>query len=63
MAMSRKDYIETAEIIKQQVDTPEFADYGLYASAVTTIANELANMFKRDNGRFDRDKFMAACGL
>ena len=32
-------------------------------NAVHNIALELANEFEKDNPRFDREKFIKACGL
>jgi hypothetical protein len=31
--------------------------------SVRVTAERLANLFRRDNSRFDREKFMTACGL
>jgi ribosomal protein S7 len=66
--MSRKHYTEAAEVIKRQVDVAltemsSNAEQSGAMYAAENIAKELAGMFKRDNSRFDRDKFLAACGL
>jgi len=69
MAMSRKHYRETAEIVKAVVDdTPAHSDLeGFIATgrmqAARSIARGLASMFKEDNPCFDREKFLDACGL
>ena len=31
--------------------------------SIDNIARSLADVFKRDNGRFDRDRFYSACGM
>jgi hypothetical protein len=65
MAMSRKDYVAAAEIIRRQVDAaaylPTSGDGALFAAKA--IAEDLASMFGRDNGRFDRTRFLNACGV
>lgn len=51
--LSRKHYIEVAKIL---------ADSDLSQEARRSIAKDLADYFKGDNARFDRDRFMtAAC--
>lgn len=66
MGMSRKDYEAAAAVIANGVkhaqdNTPVQRKAKLYA--LREVAGGLASMFARDNGRFDRDKFMTACGL
>ena len=69
MKMGRKQYRETAEMIRSVVeDTPTHSDLeGFIATgrmqATRSIARGLASMFAEDNPRFDRDKFLDACGL
>lgn len=69
MAMTRKHYRETAEMIRSVVDdTPAHSDLeGFIATgrmqATRSIARSLASMFAEDNPQFDRDKFLDACGL
>lgn len=68
MAMSRKHYREAAEVIREQVEQVKRDDLGSIPTAVATdalraVAAGLAVMFKADNSRFDRYKFMDACGL
>lgn len=64
MAMSRKDYREVAEIIKnaekEHFDT-ELSPHYVQGWLCSEIASELAGMFERDNPRFDRQQFMEAC--
>jgi len=58
--MSRKDYVmvaaEFAWVLKRHESKEAVA-------ALSELANELANGFKRDNSRFDRQRFLTACGL
>ena len=54
--MTRKDYVVTAQIIKDHTDVVE--DIILHS-----IAKDFANYFAKDNPRFDEDRFMVASGL
>ena len=64
--MTRKDYITTAEILRQAIafaetNSPENSQ-ALYHSIETIqfIAEELADLFLADNKNFDEDKFFMA---
>ena len=57
--MTRKDYIATADILETLVATAE----GDALSAVLDAVDEFAEMFKKDNERFDRTRFLNACGV
>ena len=72
--MTRKDYIATADTIAQFVrDLDRDAlttttDRGLAILsgervATQTLALRLADLFATDNERFDRARFLKACGL
>lgn len=50
--MTRKHFEAIAAIINSN------ADY-----QVQDVAEELASYFKSENPRFDRDRFMTACGF
>lgn len=52
MAMSAKDYTEMARIISESP-----------INARRHLAQEFASMCARGNGRFDRARFMEACGV
>jgi len=56
--MSRKDYKRAAEHIAYVLNDPR-AD----VLTVALVAHELCSFFKQDNPRFDRYRFLAACGL
>lgn len=57
MSMTKKDYIVIAAII----DSAQ-AEHGS-SDGLDDVAKELAAYFKRDNSRFDHDRFMEACGM
>lgn len=57
--MTRKDYIATAEILDVLVATATEESLPHILDAV----DEFAEMFKKDNERFDRTRFLNACGV
>lgn len=64
MSMSREHYRKVAEMFHVERKTWEGLEGEDTAKAVTFIlANRLATMFQHDNPRFDRDKFLEACGI
>jgi len=66
MSMSRKDYEAAAEVIANAMKYADEKTPVRRTETVNTLremASGLSSMFGRDNGRFDRDKFMTACGL
>lgn len=52
MAMSRKDFEELADIVKR-----------MGGPNAKRLAQELASMCARHNSRFNRSRFMDACGV
>ena len=56
--MTRKDYVATAEILKNFGDNVEnnFNDF-------IDLVYEFADMFAKDNPNFQEKKFVQACGL
>lgn len=60
---TRKHYEAVAEIIKER--SKHYADMGRYgcANGAGSVGDKLADLFEKDNPRFDRDRFLAACGL
>lgn len=48
--MTRKDYIKIAAIIKAR-------------GADVDLANDFADLLEDDNERFDRERFLTACGV
>jgi len=59
--MTRKDYVLIADTIKTacKVDSK----MGAVLVSVEHLANTLATEFEIDNPRFDRARFLVACGV
>ena len=61
--MTRKDYVLIAntisELMMSQRDRGAFA----HAPSLDEVARELAYALEGDNPRFDRDRFLDACGV
>ena len=61
--LTRKVFEQVAASVKKSVDkADETLDANLYGFAAE-MANELADYFQKENPRFDRDRFLDACGL
>ena len=63
--MTKKHFEAIATIIKQ---TGEYESMGVeysagFHDALSDVAGSLASEFARENPRFDRHKFLTACGL
>jgi 2C-methyl-D-erythritol 2,4-cyclodiphosphate synthase len=54
--MTRKDYVAIAEAIALTVES--YDDVAVHA-----VADAIASVFASDNPRFDRGKFLTACGF
>lgn len=61
MTLSKRDFEQFAEAIKAEVE--ERSSSGETLAGLTTAAQIFADIAKRDNERFDRERFMRACGL
>jgi hypothetical protein len=59
--MSKKDYVMIANVFHAECASQNFAS-GPCASA-KRLAEMLAMKFQSSNPRFDRDKFLRACGF
>lgn len=59
MSMTRKDFEAIAYILKCKGNLPEHYDRG----TVQVIAMGMADYLSTTNPRFDRSRFMRACGL
>ncbi len=55
--MTRGDYVMVARVIVDEVERAEDLD------VIGRIAGGLADVFAADNPRFDRARFLTACGL
>ena len=53
--MTRKHYVAIAEIIAYRLCAKDNHPH--------EIAKRLADYFKRDNPKFDRERFLTACGI
>lgn len=58
--MSRKDYVAIAAAIKKFTD---IYDDEVSKEVVTGVSHNIANVFSDDNPRFDRSRFLQACGV
>lgn len=63
MATSKKLYVAVASIIAAEFNKQIRLNYPTAANAVRNVAVLLAEEFTADNPRFDRARFMTACGL
>lgn len=63
--MTKKDYIKIAAVFTDYQAMAENmpANGGWRETASTELANRLANMLAQDNPRFDRARFLTACGV
>ncbi len=69
--MSRKDYEAIAAVLRAEAESiqnshPDRSHYFWrqgHRSAITRTARRLADIFQADNPRFDRERFLKACGL
>jgi len=64
--MTKKDYEKIAGVIRLAIDCPvnenDMFEVGMLADA-KGIARDMADMLAKDNPRFDRARFLEACGL
>lgn len=60
--MTRKDYIAIAKVLLQAQLCASEDKYNSAEQAIGGVAREIASVFQQDNPRFDRRRFMAACG-
>ena len=56
--MTRKDYVKTAEILKNFYDHNSVSD-----NDFIDLVYEFSDMFLEDNPNFSENKFVNACGL
>jgi hypothetical protein len=59
--MTRKDYVAIANAVADVLKTCEVDS--AESTAVEFLATKLADVCQSDNARFDREKFLTACGL
>lgn len=63
MATSKKLYVAVASIIAAEFNKQIRLNCPTAANAIRNVAVSLAQEFTADNPRFDRTRFMTACGL
>ena len=61
--MTRKDYVLIAEVIKTQIELSTRFDEEESRAGAQNIAYDLGSKLSQDNPRFDRDRFLVACGV
>jgi hypothetical protein len=67
--MTRKDYVTIAQAINATRYTldPSILGEPVYANGINTamseVAGRLADSMAQDNPRFDRERFLNACGV
>ena len=60
--MTKKDYVLIAANIADVMDWAHDADTDAI-TAIEAVAERVATALKADNPRFDRARFLAACGV
>lgn len=59
--MTRKDYVAIAAAIRREVE--QWPEHGTHWNMARAIADSVAAAMKADNPRFDRERFLSACGF
>ena len=59
--MTRKDYVIIAEILKANLE--DFIEGEDGFALIGILAHQIANGLQEDNPRFDRARFLVACGV
>ena len=61
--LTRKVFAQIAASVKKSVDKADEPLAAILYEFAAEMANELADYFERENPRFDRGRFLDACGL
>lgn len=61
--MTRKDYELLAEAIRLTRSKAEWRGISLDQDTLTAAAESMAQLLEYDNPRFDRARFLTACGV
>ena len=61
--MTRKDYVKIAQVFALHMQVAIEIGPGDQQDTIEDLAGDMAHMLHRDNPRFDRDKFLTACGV
>ena len=59
---AKRHYITVAEIIRSYMDRSDALTL-FDAAYQQTVASMFANVFEHDNPRFNRERFLSACGV
>jgi hypothetical protein len=59
--MTRKDYVLIADTLANLMS--DFNNGGEDFVSLSLVAQELADTLEADNPRFDRERFLTACGV
>jgi hypothetical protein len=59
--VTRKDYVLIADTLANLMS--DFNNCGDDSVSLSLVAEELADTLAKDNPRFDRDRFLTACGV
>jgi hypothetical protein len=59
--MTRKDYVLIADTLANLMS--DFNNGGEDSISLSLVAQELADALQADNDRFDRERFLTACGV
>ena len=61
--MTRKDYVALAKAVRLVDNDARNANDAKARETIAAVVEELGHALKADNGRFDRERFAAACGV
>lgn len=61
--MSRKDYVAFAAVLKSHIDLHARNESPSSVQALEWLAGDMAGTLATDNPRFDRARFLKACGV
>ena len=61
--LSRKYYQQFAELIAWRITYAEKIKEPEQRKIIKEIAHDMCELFKRDNSRFDRERFLRACSI
>lgn len=59
--MTKKDYVAIAAVLAASLDSTMGLSPIGDSAGVREVINRMASMLARDNPRFDRNRFLAAC--
>lgn len=61
--MTRKHFEAMAALIRAEQEQPMYEDLSVCREAIRDVALRLSSQFNLENPRFDRERFMKACGF